>query len=150
MIPGSDLLDLALTVIDAQTVAYYKTTGRELNAIGQEITSYEAPAMIVGSMQPVPRRLYEAYGLPFNRTYYTFYTSNDTEDIERDTSGDQIVYNNQRFQVESNNDWFAADGWQGVLCVLVDTVASDPTVWGFGANNYNFGNGNFLPADVGT
>lgn len=147
MIPGSDLLDLALSVISAQSVTYYRASGRTLNAVGQEITNYQAPTTIIGSMQPVPRRLYEAYGLPFNRTYYTFYTSNNTQDINRDTSGDQLIFNNQRFQIESNNDWYPVDGWQGVLCVLIENVATDNTPFGFGANNFNFENGNFIPLE---
>lgn len=148
MIPGSDLLDLALTVIASQTISYYKALDRTTNDVGQDVTEYATPVTLSGSMQPVPRRLYDAYGLDLNRTYYTFYTSNNVIDIHRDSSGDQLIYVNQRYQVESNDDWYFADGWKGVLCVLIEDVAIDATVFGFGAANQNFGNGNFISGEI--
>lgn len=119
MIPGSDLLDDALTIIDSQTVDYYRSTGRTLNDIGQDVPGYADPVQIYGSLQPVPRTLYEQYGLNLQKSYYTFYTSNNVIDVARNVSGDQFVYNGQRYQVESNNDWYSVDGWKGVLCVLI-------------------------------
>jgi hypothetical protein len=117
--PGSNLLKQALTVIVPQTVAYYKALTRTLNSVGQWVTPYDEPVNIRGSFQAVPRNLYEAYGLDFQKNYYTFYTLNDIIDLQRDVSNDQIVFNNQRFQCESNNDWFAVDKWKGVLCCLI-------------------------------
>lgn len=119
MIPGSDLLDDALSVIDAQTITYYRMTGRTLNDIGQDVTGYADPILIAGSLQPVPRTLYEQLGLDLQKSYYNFYTSNNVNDVGRNSSGDQFVFNAQRYQVESNNDWFFVDGWKGVLCVLI-------------------------------
>lgn len=119
MIPGSDLLDLALSVIDSQEISYYQASSRTLNSVGQYITTYNTPISLFGSFQPVPRQLYELYGLDLQRTYYTFYVSSDLIDLQREVSGDQLVFNSQRFQCQSNNDWFAVDGWKGVLCVLL-------------------------------
>ena len=119
MIPGSDLLDFALSIIDTEAVQYYQANGRTLNSVGQYVTSFEAPVSVEGSMQPVPRSRYEAYGLDFSKNYYVFYVSQDFVGTERDVSGDQIVFNSKLFQVQSINDWFAVDNWQGVLCVLI-------------------------------
>lgn len=119
MIPGQNLLNMALSVIARQTITYYRATGRTLNDVGQDITAYASPVSIVGSLQPVPRQLYEQLGLDLQKSYYTFYTSNNIEDVGRDVSGDQFVFNGQRYQVESDNDWYAQDGWKGVLCVLI-------------------------------
>lgn len=119
MIPGSNILNIALSVIARQTVSYFAFTGRVLNAVGEDIPSYADSVDIVGSLQPVPRILYEQYGLDLQKTYYTFYTSNPVKDVGRDVSGDQFEFGGQRFQVESNNDWYAQDGWKGVLCVLI-------------------------------
>lgn len=149
MIPGSNLLNMALSIIAKQAITYYQNTGRTLNSIGQDIALYASPKILVGSFQPVPRNLYEAYGLDFQKDYFTFYTSNNILDVERDVSGDQIAFNGWRFQCESNNDWYPLDGWKGVLCVKIGLDKKDPVVWGFGtvpaSNTYlNFGNGNFL------
>lgn len=122
MIPGSNLLDDALSVIASQTITYYRMTGRTLNDIGQDVTAYAPGISIDGSLQPVPRTLYEKLGLNLQNSYYTFYTSNNVLDVARDVSGDQFEFNGSRYQVESNNDWYAQDGWKGVLCVLIGAV----------------------------
>lgn len=116
-IPGQNLLNMCLTVIQQQTIQYYQDTGRTLNAIGQDVTTYASPINLVGSWQPVPRKLYIVYGLDLQKDYFTFYTSNNLLDITRDVSGDQVAFKGRRYQVESDNDWYQLDGWKGVLCV---------------------------------
>lgn len=124
MTPGSNLLKRALKLIRRQTISYYQFINRSLNGIGQDITVYATPINIVGSFQAVPRNLYDAYGLVLQKSYYTFYTSTNAFDIARDISGDQIVFNGRKFQCESNNDWFALDGWKGILCVDISASGS--------------------------
>lgn len=117
MIPGQNLLNMALTLIAKQAVIYYRYNSRTSNSVGQDITVYDNPLTMYGSFQAVPRKLYELYGLDLQKKYNTFYTSNNILDVNRDVSGDQIVYNGRRFQVESDIDWYAQDGWKGVLCI---------------------------------
>jgi hypothetical protein len=124
MIPGSNLLNVALTLIARQTITYYAATGRTLNAVGQYVTTYASSTTIVGSFQPVPRKLYQIYGLDFQKSYFIFYTSNDLIDVQRNVSTDQIGFNSQLYQCISNNDWFAIDGWSGILCVLISGAAN--------------------------
>lgn len=116
-VPGMNLLNMCLTVIQQQTITYYQYSGRTINVIGQNVTTYAAPVEIVGSWQSVPRKLYLTYGLDLQKDYFTFYTSNNVLDVTRDISGDQISFKGRRFQVESANDWYQLDGWKGVLCV---------------------------------
>jgi hypothetical protein len=116
-IPGINLLNMALTIIAKQTLQYYQFLSRGINAVGQDITVYNAPVDLVGSWQPVPRNLYEIYGLDLQKDYFTFYSSNNILDIQRDISGDQVSFMGKRFQVESSNDWYQLDGWKGMLCV---------------------------------
>jgi len=148
MIPGSNLLNMAMTVIAKQTITYYKMTDRLLNNIGQNVTVYAPAVFITGSFQPVPRSLYEALGLDLQKSYFTFYTSNNVQDVARNVSGDQIAFQGKRYQCESNNDWFGEDGWKGILCVFIEDVVS-AYLFGFNAipsiNEYiNFGNGNYV------
>lgn len=155
-IPGINLLNMALTLIAKQTITYYQFAGRSQNSIGQDVTTYNKPISIVGSFQPVPRSLYQQYGLDLQKDYYTFYTSNDMIDVGRDVSGDQIAFRGQRFQCESDNAWFQMDGWVGVICVHIGLDNADPVIWGFNSgslgnrtNTYlNFGNGNFLRPEL--
>lgn len=123
-IPGANLLKIAFTVIAQQTVGYLKATGRTVNAVQQQVTTYASSVLIKGSFQPVPRSLYEVNGLDFQKVYYTFYSSMNIIDIQRDVSADQITFNSATYQVLSSNDWFAVDGWKGVLCVLVTGAAN--------------------------
>lgn len=147
MIPGSNILKMALTIIAKQSVLYYSEIDRQLNEVGQYITEYSPVATLSGSLQPVPRNLYERYGLDLQKSYFIFYILTNAVGIERGRSGDQIVADGNRYQFESPNDWFFQDGWQGMLCVFIgpefvpyfgfNTVPSSTT-------NVNFTNGNFI------
>jgi hypothetical protein len=117
MIPGSNLLNMALSVIAKQSVQYFKFAGRTTNAIGNFGNTYDAPTTLQGSWQFVPRALYQQYGLDLQKSYATFYVSANVVDIAREVAGDQLTFNGRRYQVESTNSWFAQDGWVGVLCV---------------------------------
>lgn len=119
IVPGSNLLGIAMTVLGRQTVTYFVDDGRTTNAIGLDVTDYDNGIPVSGSFQPVPRNKYEAYGLDWQRTYFTFYASIDSIDLARDVSGDQLVFSNRRFQVVSKVDWFMMDGWDAILCVEI-------------------------------
>jgi len=118
-VPGSNLLNIALRAISKQKVGYYKFSGRDLNSIGQYEDTYDDPINIYGSFQAVSRKMYAQYDLDFSKYYATFYTSNDILATDRDVTGDKISYNNYTWKCESNNDWFAQDGWKGVLVVRI-------------------------------
>lgn len=148
MIPGSNLLNQALSVIASQTINYYQASGRSLNSVGQDITTYNPVQEIQGSFQPVQRSLYAAYGLDLQKSYFNFYVSTDVLDVQRDISGDQIAFQGLRYQCESSTPWFGIDGWNAILCVL---IGDDPstTIYGFNEvptinDNVNFERGNFL------
>jgi hypothetical protein len=148
MVPGSNILNLALTVIAKQSIVYFRFLSRSQNNVGQDVTIYDAPTTVQGSFQPVPRRLYQIYGLDLQKSYFTFYASKNILDVGRDVSGDQIVFQGFRYQCESSNDWFGEDGWVGVLCVLIKEQNEDQPVFGFNEvplinNNRNFTDGNY-------
>ena len=152
-IPGQNVLSMALTCIAKQGLTYYQAGPRSLNDVGQYVTTFGRGILMYGSWQPVPRALMIKYGLDLQKDYFTFYTSNNVLDLDRSITADQISFNGQLFQVESDNDWFALDGWKGVLCVHVGPDNAQRHVWGFGSvpstNAYsNFDHGNFLGSDI--
>jgi hypothetical protein len=112
MIPGSNLLAQALTVIQPQTVRYYRNTGRATNAAGMDVASF-APGVDIpqGSVQAVPLRKYESLGLDFKARYVTWLVCADIVGVERDRSGDQFEWNGRRFNVVGETNWFSQDGW---------------------------------------
>lgn len=149
MTPGSNILNQALTIIAKQAITYLRATGRTLNNVGQDVTTYAAPVVIYGSFQPVPQQLYIQYGLDFQKSYFRFFTSNDAIDIKRDVSCDQIIFDNKLYKCESNTEWFKLDGWKEILCVYVGAVESELSIFGFNEvplinENVNFENGTFI------
>lgn len=119
-IPGSNILNMAFGLIARTTVTYYKYASRTLNAVGQDITTYDAPVQIAGSWQAVPRKLYAEMNLDLQKSYFTFYISSGILEVDRDVSGDQIGFNGRRYQVQSTTDWLNIDGWRGgIMCVDV-------------------------------
>lgn len=119
-IPGSNLLNTALRLIQSQIVQYFKFSSRVENDVGQYIPVYDLPVQVRGSFQAVPRNLYEQYELDFSKNYATFYTSDDILSLDRDRTGDYILYANKRWKCESDNNWRAMDGWRGILLSYQD------------------------------
>jgi hypothetical protein len=118
MIP-QNLLGQALSIIGKQSFLYVRFLTRSENAIGLDVSQYAAPVPMVGSVQAIPRNLYERYGLDLQGDYKTFYVSSNIIDVERIKAGDQFIYANQRYQSLSETDWFLMNGWTGIVCVHV-------------------------------
>ena len=116
-VPGSNILARASRLLATQTFQYFAFKSRVTNAAGLDVPTYNKPQTMKGSVQPVPRRLYVQFGLDFQRNYYNVYVSQDVIDVERDVSGDQIIFNGVKLQCESATRWFDMDGWTAILCV---------------------------------
>ena len=116
---GSNLLNLAHTIIGTQTGMLERPAARVKNAVGLYENQYQAPVPVVGSFQPVPRQVYQQLGLDFNSSYLMLYTSTPLDDIQRGETGDIIRFNSQRFRAVGNNEWTPVDGWNGVLLIRV-------------------------------
>lgn len=131
MIPGSNLLNLALTVIGSQTVTWFKFTSQAPGPTGKNIVTY-LPGVIItkGSVQPVDRARYEAYGLDFQKSYVTWFVPNvAAQSITRnpDNSGDVIEWNNRRYQLVGDTPWTAIDQWTRVLGVDIGPATGNLT-----------------------
>jgi hypothetical protein len=117
-----NLLNKALTLIPKQSFQYFANTGRILQPNGQYLAIYASPRALTGSVQPVPKTLYEKYGLEFNLNYFTFFVSRNAMDVTRNLSGDAFFYNDDYFQCEQKTDWFAYDGWVSILAIQVPSI----------------------------
>jgi hypothetical protein len=123
-VPGNNLLATALTIIAPYTLQYYQANGRALNDLGEYVTTYAAPVNVKGSFQPVPRNVYDLYGLDWQKSYFVFYTQSNMIDVQRDKTPDKLVNGSQTYVCESNTaDWFQIDRWKSLLCVLVNGQA---------------------------
>ena len=118
-VPGSNLLKKAFKVINKDSFIYRQFKSRTTNSIGIDVPEFEPDVDLKGSIQAVPRRLYQLHGLDWKKNYITIYSSDTIEGVNRDTSGDRVVFDGKLFQVLDENDWTPIDGWNGVICVEV-------------------------------
>lgn len=122
MIPGSDILSLALSVIDSATFDYYAYNSRTTNAIGLYVTTFDEPVSMTGSIQAVPRNEYERLGLDFAKNYIRAFAELNWQEAGRDRAGDQIAWNDLRWQIVSITPWFNIDGWSEILAIEVSNA----------------------------
>lgn len=132
MIPGSNILSLALTVIASQVVNWFAFASSTDGSTGLVVSTYAVPQTVPrGSVQPVPRSRYEAYGLDWAKSYVTWYVPNvNALPITRDPSGNGdviewpvnldgslIAGKTRRYQIVGDDPWQNIDGWTGVICL---------------------------------
>lgn len=115
---------MALSAIARQKFQYIPYSSRTLQSNGQWLSEYGTPVDMSGSVQPVSRQLYEQMGLDLQKDYINVYVAKNALDVDRDVSGDQLIFNGNYYQVVSKTDWFAMDGWDALLCVRVLNPAS--------------------------
>lgn len=123
-VPGINLLSIAFELIGTQNIKYRKAMGRTQNSQFQWIPNFSEFFDLEVSVQRVPRRQYVQYNLEFQRQYVSVFASYDMIDLERDTSGDQFIYNGRLYNLESQGTWFAQDGW--AVCMAVDIGPAPP------------------------
>lgn len=120
IVPGSNLLNLALSVQGKQTVQWLRATDRAPNSVGQLVTTYADPVPIHGSFQPKNQAWAQSHGLDLAKDYALFYASDDMTAVKRGESGDRFTYGGATFQAASDEaDWFQQDGWKAMLLVRI-------------------------------
>lgn len=149
-IPGANVLNMAFSVIAKTPILYYKAIGDTLNSVGQYVVQFQPSVTIYGSFQPVERRKYVHLGLDLQKSYFYLFVSRNFIDLTRDIAADQIAFQGQRYQIQSNTEWYGIDGWLQILCVEIGIDTGAQEVFGFNTpatitGNQNFNNGNFLP-----
>lgn len=119
MIPGLNLLGIALTAIGSQALEWHAFAGNMENDLGQDVPTYAAPVTIYGSFQPIDARTVEQMGFDVTKQYRNFYTANNLQTVKRETSPDYAVFMGRKYEVAGDADWYAQDGWKGILFVDV-------------------------------
>lgn len=121
-----NLLNAAHKLIPPVTVFWRRAISRTHNPRGQWITEYAPAVPLRCSFQPIERAKYEYMGLDLNKHYFVLYGSADLLTVERDISGDTVDYQGRRYQFEDAVDWFAYNGWRGIVCVDIGPVPVAP------------------------
>lgn len=117
IVPGSNLLNIALTVIAADQIVLYRATGRAENNIGEWVTTYAPAFPVAGSWQPVDQTKYELLGLDLSKKYFMFYASEQITAIERGVAPDLCERNGRKYSTVSDTPWGDVDGWQSAMFV---------------------------------
>lgn len=120
--PGSNILQQALRVIAQDSFSYSAYVSRETNSIGLDVVTYADPVPAKGSVQAVPRKLYEQLGLNLQRTYFNFFLPQSIVDVNRDVSSDYFTWNGNIYTCESITPWYWIDGWVEVLTIFTPTA----------------------------
>lgn len=123
MVPGSNLLAIALTVIASQQIVLYRATGRVQNAIGEWVPTYAPAYPVDGSWQPVDKAKYEMLGLDLEKKYFMFYASEKIEGIVRESAPDLCERDGRKYSTVGEVAWLEIDGWQSAM--FVDIGAAD-------------------------
>lgn len=117
MIPGDNLLAMALSIMGTQDVQYYAFASRSVNTIGYEVNTYDEPVTITGSLQALPLNEYEKFGFDMAREYVTFFANLQMKESGRDRSSDYFTANGFRYSIVLVTDWSAIDGWSEVKAI---------------------------------
>lgn len=123
IVPGSNLLAIALGVIGNQSIAWHKFAGMTTLASGVDSPTWDDPVTILGSLQPIDSTLLQQLGLDWTKNHCTFYAPAEFREVDRDQTGDKLVYAGKTYQVLNKASWFPQDGWEKVMCVEVPANA---------------------------
>lgn len=122
IVPGSNLLALALGVLGQQVVEWRRYIGKVTSPAGVQVPTWAAPVTIAGSLQPVDANTLQQLGLDWTRNYVALFASAEFLEIERDQSSDRVTYAGRTYQVVGKTAWFHQDGWEKVICVEVPSA----------------------------
>lgn len=118
-VPGSNLLSVAMRVINPQTVQWRAFEGRTKNSRASYVDGYAPAVDVFAAVQPVPRALYQQLGLDLSKSYWTIWVQPDVRVLNRDTTGDLVLYGTRTLKCESDTNWRESDGWRKILSIEV-------------------------------
>lgn len=119
MIPGIDLLEEAFELIGSEDVPFRQFIGREKNLVKQFVNAYGEPFWLEASVQAASQKVYKQYNLDWQKKYVMIYASTEFITIDRDSGGDQFVWDGQVYQMTERNTWFLQDGWCRAMAVAI-------------------------------
>lgn len=122
IVPGANLLGVALRVIQPQTMQLRAFVSRTENEAGDTVAIFADPVDFQGSMQPVNKALYQQLGLNFAKNYSTLFVFGDVKPLARDRDGDVVLFNGKIWQCESDRDWSGVGEYRKILCVEIPTI----------------------------
>lgn len=119
MVPGSNLLNMALGVIQPTlNVTYQEYQGKVTNEFGTNVVQYGPEVPLTGvSVQPMTKAQVKQTGLELNRSYVQIWTTTNVQGGYRGRENDLINWAGHKWQVMPDSDWLIQDGWTRIIAV---------------------------------
>jgi len=113
-----NLLKQALSILPKQNFYLYKFQATSINDCGIKQDTYSNKISLAGSIQSIPKDMYQKLGLDFAKNYKMIYCDYDIKGLSQSNeSPDKVEIDGIIFIVVSDTNWFKQDGWNGVLVV---------------------------------
>lgn len=119
MIPGSNLLNMALGVIQPTlNVTHQEFMGKATNEFGTTVAQYSAEKPLVGvSVQPISKQQIKQTGLELNKSYIQIWSTTNVQGGYRGRENDLVLWAGHKWQVMPDSDWMIQDGWTRIIAV---------------------------------
>lgn len=120
MIPGLNLLAMALTVIQPQGIVLHRFISRVSGGVGKWVSTYAAPEPIAtASVQAVSTEKRQVLGLDADKDYVTLFAPAAVRSAARSTAPDRFDWAGSTWECVSATDWLEQDGWTQSVAVRV-------------------------------
>lgn len=127
-----NLLPIAMTATSIlgcnKEFEYIRTAEVKINEIGIEIPKSTDTETYMGSIQPVPNKLYSQLGLDLTKNYKVIYCPTLLKSLAESIVTGKIKYNNAYYDIIENKNWWETNGY--TKCVICE-IKADKDV-----NNY--------------
>lgn len=119
LVPGGNILNVALGAVRAQLVGYRAWQSRAPSAAGTLVNTYADRATIAGSIQPIGRTRAQMMGLDLSKSYAMLYAPGGQSPVSARRGADRFDYGGRQYDAVNQDDWVNQDGWNGLLLVDV-------------------------------
>lgn len=96
---------------------FYKYLGTVIDDMGRDVPEFAPPIPQTGSVQAVPNKMYEQFGLNLDKNYKIVYSPALIQSIAEEVQPDRIVYQKRTFEVVENKNWYETNGYTKALMV---------------------------------
>ncbi len=105
----------AKQIIPQRRFAYRAYAGMTEGSNGIDTPKYSAQKIGYGSIQPVPKKVYQSLGLNSEKEYLHIVT--DACITGYGDIGDKVIFCNKEYRVMDCEDWRTVSDWAGVMCI---------------------------------
>ena len=105
----------AKQIVPQRRFSYKEYSGMVEGANGKDSPKYGDKKTAYGSVQPVPKKVYQSLGLNSEKEYIHIVTDaciNGYGDI-----GDRVFFCGKEYRVMDCEDWRVVSDWAGVMCI---------------------------------